>query len=157
MSTVAEKANFLKIELAKRLAVIDPATAPLWGKMNVQQMIEHMSGAMRQASGKIPAAEVLTPAENIPRMQAFIQSDKPFKENTPNALLPDEPMPTKHASIQDALQELQQEIDYFFAHYQNNAGTTVRNPFFGDLDYDLQVHLLYKHAQHHLRQFGAVV
>ncbi len=88
-------------------------------------------------------------------MQAFVQSDKPFKENTPNALLPDEPLPAKYSSIQVAIAALQADIDQFFAHYNSNQGATVTNPFFGELNYDLQVQLLYKHAIHHLKQFGA--
>jgi hypothetical protein len=33
---------------------------------------------------------------------------------------------------------------------------TTRNPFFGDLNFAENVHLLHKHALHHLRQFGVV-
>jgi hypothetical protein len=87
-------------------------------------------------------------------MQAFLQSDKPFKENTPNKLLPDEPAPAVHDNIQDSLNELQAEIEHFFKEYAQDPEKVVTNPFFGHLDYDMQVQLLYKHAWHHLRQFG---
>jgi len=155
METTEQKADFLRTEVTRRIATIDPATAPLWGKMNVQQMAEHLGGAIQMASGALPVKAILTPAENIARMQAFVQSDKPFKENTPNALLPDEPLPTKYSSLQVAIAALQGDIDQFFAHYKSNPGTTVTNPFFGELNYELQVQLLYKHAMHHLKQFGA--
>lgn len=155
METIEQKAEFLQSALVDKVSAIDPATRPAWGKMNVPQMIEHLAGAFRQAYGVIKTEEVLTPAENIPRMQAFLQSEKPFRENTPNALLPDEPLPPHFATVQEAIADLQSAVVEFFAYYRHNEGATVRNPFFGDLDYDLQVQLLYKHATHHLRQFGA--
>ncbi len=54
METIEQKANFLRTELTWRLASIDPATKPQWGKMNVHQMIEHMGGAIQMASGALP-------------------------------------------------------------------------------------------------------
>ena len=41
-----------------------------------------------------------------------------------------------------------------FQAFSNNKTLVVRNPFFGDLNYDLWIALLYKHGKHHLRQFG---
>lgn len=148
-----QKAAFLRNEFVNKLRTIDPDTKGLWGKMNVQQMVEHMSYALRQASGK-DLYTIMTPAEHLPRMQAFMMSDKPFRENTPNQLLPDEPEPSKQATIQASLEELQAEIDHFFSVFANEADKTITNPFFGDLNYEMQVQLLHKHAWHHLRQFG---
>ncbi len=126
-----------------------------WGKMNVQQMIEHMSDYVRIANGRTPV-DIVTPDEQLSRMQVFLASDKQFRENTPNILMPDIPNAEKHATKQDAVNELQEELNQFFTVHEQEAGRKTANPFFGMLDYDLQVHLLYKHAIHHLRQFGAV-
>lgn len=153
MENLGTKATFLRNDLVKMLATIDPATKPLWGKMNPQQMVEHMSYAMRQASGKDPYT-IVTAEEHLPKMQAFLMSEKPFRENTPNQLLPDEPAPAKHESMQDSLNDLQAEIDHFFHVYGTDPQKTITNPFFGELNYDMQVQLLHKHAWHHLRQFG---
>lgn len=153
MENLGAKATFLRNDFVKLMASIDPATKGLWGKMNLHQTIEHMSYSFRQASGKDPYT-LETPEEHLPRMQAFLQSDKPFKENTPNKLLPDEPAPPVHDNIQDSLNELQAEIEHFFKEYAQDPEKVVTNPFFGHLDYDMQVQLLYKHAWHHLRQFG---
>jgi len=153
MENLGTKATFLRNDLVKMLATIDPATKPLWGKMNPQQMVEHMSYAMRQASGKDPYT-IVTAEEHLPKMQAFLMSEKPFRENTPNQLLPDEPAPAKHESMQDSLNDLQAEIDHFFHVYGTDPQKTITNPFFGELNYDMQIQLLHKHAWHHLRQFG---
>jgi len=155
MENIEQKADFLKREFTKKLSQLDANTTAKWGKMNVQQMIEHMSDYVRIASGKTPM-KVITPEENIPKMQAFLESEKQMRENTPNPLLPDVPPPAKHATKQEAINELQNEIDYFFAVYEKEAGKEIPNPFFGNLRYEQQVQLLHKHSMHHLRQFGAV-
>lgn len=153
----SQKAAYLQFKFTKTIADIQPETQPHWGKMNLQQMVEHLSrDAFRVASGKI-SFPLMMPAEHIPKMQEFIRSDKPFKENTVNRLMAEEPLPTIHSNIEAALTELQVEIDYFFDVYAKQPDLKLINPFFGELDLELQIDLLYKHALHHLRQFGVVV
>src|SRR5436190_1107990 len=113
MENLSEKAYFLRNELVEKLRQIPADAKPLWGKMNVQQMIEHMSYSMRQANGK-ELYTIVTPEENLPRMQAFVASEKQFRENTPNQLLPDIPEPAKLASIDASLDELKAETEFFF-------------------------------------------
>lgn len=149
-----EKIQFLQSGFVPALQQL-PADAPRkWGKMNVQQMIEHMSEYVRMASGKMPM-ELVTPADKLERAQRFLASDKPFPDNTPNVLMPEEPVPVKHANKESAIEELAVELQDFFAAYQGQEDKRVTNPFFGHLDFEQQVQLLYKHATHHLRQFGA--
>jgi hypothetical protein len=69
--------------------------------------------------------------------------------------MPEEPLPVKHASLADAIDELKGELEHFFIVHEHDAAKVTPNPFFGDLVYEQQVQLLYKHATHHLRQFGA--
>lgn len=157
MSDIANKATFLKTDFVAEIGKIFVDTKPVWGKMNLQQMTEHMAvDAFMVANGKTPM-EQITDEELIPRMQAFIASEKPFKENTPNSLMPQEPREVTHPDMKSALIALQTEIDYFFEVFTNEPDRVIQNPFFGKLNYDLQVQLLYKHACHHLRQFGTVI
>lgn len=150
-----EKENFLRTRLVGYLQRLDPATPPRWGTMNVQQMIEHYAGdAVRNASGRLKVTELVTPAAHLDRMREFMMSDKPFKENTRNPLMPEEPAPTRYRTVQGAIGALQQELIYFFEAYERDPGLIIRNPFFGDLNFEQNVQLLYKHAIHHLKQFG---
>ena len=153
MENIQIKADFLRTEYITILARIAPDAPRLWGKMNVQQMIEHMSEYVAIASGKIEMKTV-TPDEHLPRMQSFLASEKPFRENTPNALMSDEPPAVKHVSLDNAISELQQEIENFFSVYAIDPNKQTPNPFFGTLGFEQQVQLLHKHAMHHLRQFG---
>ena len=150
-----EKENFLRTKLVTCLQRLDPATPPGWGKMSVQQMIEHYAGdAVRNASGRLKIDKILTPPENLIRMREFLISDKLFKENTKNPLMDEEPAPLRYKTVQGAVGELQQELIYFFEAFEKNPDLVTRNPFFGDLNFEQSVQLLYKHALHHLRQFG---
>ena len=150
-----EKENFLRTKLVTCLQRLDPATPPNWGKMSVQQMIEHYAGdAVRNASGRLKMDKILTPPENLERMREFMMSEKPFKENTSNPLMGEEPAPLRYQTVQAAIGALQQELIYFFEAFEKNPQLITRNPFFGDLNFEQSVQLLYKHALHHLKQFG---
>lgn len=152
-----EKENFLRTKLVSYLQRLDPATTPNWGKMSVQQMIEHFArDAVRNASGRLKIDTIVTAPENLERMRVFMMSDKPFKENTINPLMGAEPLPARYNTMQAAIGALQQELIYFFEVFEKNPLLITRNPFFGDLTMDQNVQLLYKHALHHLRQFGVV-
>lgn len=151
------KAHFLTKEFIPLLKGIPVEAAPHWGKMNVQQMVEHFADAVRVAAGSMQNNPVITPAENIPKMQAFLLSDKPFRENTRNPLLPEAPPPVRFASVAEALNDLQAALDAFFQAFYTDQNSTTRNPLFGELNFDMNVQLLYKHAVHHLRQFGVAV
>ena len=150
-----EKENFLRTKLVSYLQRLDPGTPARWGRMNVQQMIEHYAGdAVRNANGRLKMDTIMTPPENLQRMREFMMSDKPFKENTKNPLMGEEPAPLRYKTVQGAIGALQQELIYFFEAFENNPELITRNPFFGDLSFEQNVQLLYKHALHHLRQFG---
>ncbi len=150
----AAKADFLRNSLVPLLKEIPSDTQPLWGKMTLQQMIEHFSDAVRIASGKLVVTSLFTPEDALLKMQAFLMSDKPFRENTVNPMMPEVPAPVRNSSIKAALEELQSEVRYFFDVFRANEHLTTTNPFFGELNYDMNVQALYKHAAHHLRQFG---
>ena len=83
-----------------------------------------------------------------------MMSEKPFKENTKNPLMAEEPVPLRFHTVQAAIGALQQELIYFFDAFAKDPRLITRNPFFGDLNFEQNVQLLHKHALHHLRQFG---
>lgn len=148
-----EKLTFLKKEYIPLLQQIPEDTGPAWGLMNLQQMVEHMQGAVDIASGRSAyAGEWVSP--NHAQARAFLMSDKPFRENTKNPLLPQEPLAVRNHTLQGAIGELQSSLLEFFHAFESEPGKRVFNPIFGELDFEGQTMLLYKHALHHLRQFG---
>ncbi|HRO42653.1 MAG TPA: DUF1569 domain-containing protein [Flavipsychrobacter sp.] len=153
MINLVKKARFLKQEFTPILQRVSPDAERQWGKMNVQQMVEHMTDAVAMAYGN-PVHELVTPEDRLEKMQDFLKSEKDFKPNTPNSLLPEEPRATQQPSLRAAINELQEEINNFFNAFDTEKKKYVMNPFFGELDYGMSIQLLYKHAWHHLRQFG---
>lgn len=153
----ADKIDFLHHRFVSMLKQIPSDTPPKWGKMTLQQMIEHFADYTRIASGKTPFTDIMTPPGNLQRMRDFVMSDKPFRENTTNPLMPEVPAPVRNPSVEEAIKELKNEIEYFFTVFNKNNLQVTRNPFFGDLNYEQNVHLLHKHALHHLKQFGVVI
>ncbi|WP_207491728.1 hypothetical protein [Aridibaculum aurantiacum] len=151
---IQEKAAFLKDQLVPLLQNLDPAQKPNWGKMDAQQMVEHMADAFAIANGNQAMPLHTTDADRLQKMRAFIVSDIPFKEGTRNPIMAEEPVPCRYESFSLAIEKLEIELQQFFSVYEKDAGLQILNPVFGELNYMQQVHLLHKHAVHHLKQFG---
>jgi len=149
------KEQFLSETWFEYLKTLSGNEKPLWGKLSAQGMVEHMADSVAVAYGK-QSYDLQTPVELLEKAKAFAMSDKEFKPNTHNTLMSEEPAPLRHNNMQDAIEELHQEVTAFFSFYQNTPNHLVSNPFFGDLNYKEWVHLLYKHARHHLKQFGLI-
>lgn len=152
-----EQLLFLKQQYIPLLKQLRTDTPALWGKMDAQQMVEHIRDAFKAASGKLPIPAVPQNPEHAQKLREFLLSDKPFRENTNAPFMPETPRAHKYASIEEAIQKTEPEIQAFFEVHENNPGTEIENPVFGLLNYELHTALLYKHTTHHLRQFGVKV
>ena len=151
-----EKKNLLRTKFISHLQQLKADTMPHWGKMNVQQMIEHFTDVMMVASGKVKLP-IVTPTDKLPRLREFMFSEKPFKENTKSPVLGEEPVPLRKHTKEAAIGKLQEELIHFFEAFEKDPALKTINPVFGELDFDANIQLLYKHALHHLKQFGIVI
>ncbi|MBZ5857492.1 DinB family protein [Flavihumibacter profundi] len=147
------KLHFLLEDFPALLSHLQAEAKGSWGKMNAQQMVEHFIEVVWVAAGKIPL-QLFTPADRLPKMREFLFSEEPFRENTKNPLMKDEPTPEKLPDMPTAIHELKRALEAFQEAYATNPNKEIINPFFGPLDYSGQVHFLHKHARHHLKQFG---
>jgi hypothetical protein len=148
-----EKAAFVKesfIPLVKKLTGDEKGK---WGKMNAQQMIEHVAGFFKVSTEKIHFP-LTTPAEHLPKYKEFLWSDKEFRENTQAPMLPEEPLPLRYSSMQEATADLEKSIHDFFVFFGDDRSKTTLHPAFGELNFNEWVQLHHKHATHHLKQFG---
>jgi hypothetical protein len=148
------KLSFLLNDYPSLLRNLDPSTKGQWGKMNVQQMIEHMVESVREANGKTPRV-LMTPEERVPKMKEFLLSEKEFRPETKNILMGEEPPPVVKTSTTEAIDELEIELKDFVKRFNGDGESTITNPFFGNLNFEEWIQLLHKHAVHHLKQFGA--
>lgn len=151
-----EKLAFLKEKFLPIIKTIQKDTPALWGKMDAQQMVEHFCIVLKTANGKLKVPQIPIDADRLAKMRNFIETDLPFKENTKSPALPEEPIPHHYPNITTALDKLEQELNTMFQVYEENEGLEILNPVFGPLNYTQQVSLIYKHALHHLKQFGLI-
>ena len=149
------KEVFLKKDFIPLLEKLKGDEKASWGIMNAQQMIEHFADAVKNANGKLKLP-ALNEGENLQKFRDFLMSEKPFKANTKNPLIAEEGIPLRQRDLPSAINKLKKELDYFFEVFENHPGLKTGNAFFGELDYDMNVQLLHKHAIHHLKQFGLV-
>jgi len=152
-----QKSNFIREDQFALLNKLGPAILPSWGKMNAQQMVEHVSAFFKVSTEKIKFP-LVTPEEHLPKYKEFLLSDKPFRENTraPSDVLPDDPLPLHYPDLPTAVEKLKKEVDHFFTLFEGNGSLMTLHPVFGSLNFEEWVLLHYKHVQHHLRQFGMI-
>jgi len=112
--------------------------------------------ALKSANGKFKPERVFTPAEKLEASKQFLMSEKEFRENTKSPSFPEEPLPLHFKTVEEGINKLEKEIADFYIVYENNPGLIITNPVFGDLNYEEAQQLLYKHAQHHAKQFGLI-
>lgn len=149
----SEKFHFLKEEFVPLLQTLDPRQMGVWGVMKAQQMVEHFADAVKVASGKLELPSI-DDQERIAKNQGFLMTEIPFKENTKNPLLSEIPPSLRHTSMDGSINELKDDLANFFQQNESDPSKTSNNSFFGTLDFDMNIRLLYKHAKHHLKQFG---
>lgn len=153
---MSEQFHFLKDQY---IAIIrnhmNSNATPKWGKMNFQQMVEHVTAFFKVSTKKLQF-DLVSPAEHLPKLKEFLMSDKQFRENTkaPTNIIGEEPLPVYFVSVEQAVDQLEHEVKQFFAYYSANEGATAVHPVFGELNFEEWVRLHYKHIAHHLRQFG---
>lgn len=148
------KEIFLKEHFIPLLETLKGDEKGKWGVMNAQEMVEHFADAVKNANGKL-VLPVLNEGEKLQKFRAFLTSEEPFKENIKNPLI-GEGIPLRKPDLPSAIYILRKEVAYFFEIFENHPELKTVNPFFGELDYSMNVQLLHKHAIHHLKQFGLV-
>jgi len=147
------KKQFLENRLLSLVCKIDPSVSPKWGKMNAQQMVEHVSAFFKVSTDKLnfPLA---TPEELLPKYRAFLLSEKEFRENTKAPMLPEEPLPQRYATMDEAILDLGKQVNDFFKFFKDDFEKKTLHPAFGELNFEEWIQLHHKHVKHHLKQFG---
>ena len=111
------KKRFLEDQFISLVKTIEPVTPGRWGKMNAQQMVEHVAGFFRISTNKLKFPFV-TPLEQLPKYRAFLLSEKEFRENTKAPILPDEPFPVRFATMDDSVADLERQLNISFNIFQ---------------------------------------
>ncbi len=151
-----QKAAFLKTTFIPLLHALESHQKGVWGKMDAQQMVEHLRDICKVANGKIEMQLLNTDPARLAAAREFLMTEIPFKENTKVPVMPEEPRAHKYSSMAEAIAKLEPELADVFAVYAADPTLTLMHPIFGSLNYEEQIQYLDKHVRHHLRQFGLV-
>lgn len=149
-----KKLHFITIESIPLFKRLPGDALGKWGKMNGQQMTEHVAAFFYVSTEKVKF-DLVTPLEHLPKYREFLYSDKEFRENTkaPGSVIGEEALPLKHATMQEAVENLEKSIAYFENYFKDDKEKKTLHPVFGELNYEEWVLLHYKHVTHHLKQF----
>ncbi len=137
-------------ELLTNLEIETPA---VFGKMNGQQMVEHLALLLKVSNGKIDA-DFFVDEEKSARRKPFLDSDNELQVGFKASMLSEEPVPAKFSTLKDSIEDLILQIDNFETHFKTN--TSENHPFFGELDYEYWSKFHVKHFTHHFKQFNLV-
>jgi len=137
-------------EVLGRIDKLQPTTPRQWGKMDSAQMLAHCSAAMAMATGE----------SNLPRLfigrliggfaKPIYTNEKPFSKSTPTS------KELVFAHPCDFSRERESLCNRIRKFQSGGAAQCTRHPhpFFGPLTPQEWSRGMYKHLDHHLRQFG---
>jgi hypothetical protein len=139
-------------EVKARLRKLGSESERRWGKMTAAQMLAHCSVSMQWAVGELVPEKAALPVRLMGRLvkPMVLRNEDPLRKNSPTAkslIVTDE---RDMGAERDRLSGL---IDKFAA---GGATGCTKNPhsFFGKMTPQEWAILMYKHLDHHLRQFG---
>ena len=138
-------------EVKQRIAQLRPDSERQWGKMNVAQMVAHCSGGLEWAVGdkRPPRMFVGRILGSIVKPMA-LKDDEPMRRNSPTSkdlvVQDDRNLETERQRLRGLVER--------FALAGPKGCTTHPHSFFGRLTPEEWAVLMYKHLDHHLRQFG---
>ena len=139
-------------EVKTRLEKLEPQSERQWGKMTLPQMLAHCSASMQWAIGETVPEKGALPLRLMGRLvkPLVFRNEDPIRKSVPTAkslIVADE------RDMSEERNRLSRLIDKFAS---GKAAGCTRNPhsFFGKLTPEEWAILMYKHLDHHLRQFG---
>jgi hypothetical protein len=136
--------------LSGRLAALEPGAQRHWGRMDPAQMLQHCARGLEAATGDRPMRQVFLGRLLGPLMRGRALGEARFQRNLPTSPI----FVVSDAHEFDAeMTRLATLIDRFVRRGPEAAGQAT-HAFFGRLSGDQWGRLMYKHLDHHLRQFG---
>lgn len=139
-------------EIHRRLQKLKPDGGRQWGKMTPAQMLAHCSAGFEMASGQIRPPRALIGRIIGPAVKRVaLRDEEPMRRNSPTSK---ELLVAAERDFEGERERLSGLIDRFAA--VGPAGCTDHpHAFFGPLTPGEWGILMYKHLDHHLRQFDA--
>ena len=137
-------------EAIARIDKLQPASRRQWGKMDPAQMMAHCSVTLDIASGRLNLPRIFIGRLVAPFLKSIYTNEKPFGKNAPTGK---ELVVAGQRNFAAEREQLKVKLRHF--HEGGEAACTRHpHPFFGPLTPQAWSRGMYKHLDHHLRQFG---
>jgi hypothetical protein len=135
-------------ELKHRLAHLAPGVTPGWGTMTAPRMLLHIIQSFRSSTGDLFVKPKITPLK-LPPLKQLVIYVLPFPKNVPTAPELLSGTPGDWAADVSRLGEL---IDQYATLDQGRQWPV--HAAFGQMTGEQWGVLMYRHTDHHFRQFG---
>ena len=136
--------------LCLRLANLEPGAPRQWGKMDPAQMLRHCSIALSDVLGERVVKQAFLGKLITPLIRSQVFGPKPFRRNSPTDPVY---MVAEPVAFEAECSRLATRIDQVVQRGPAKVEGSI-HPFFGRLRGAEWGTLIYKHLDHHLRQFG---
>ena len=149
MKTIFDKNT--REELIERIKQINKTNKPDWGKMNVFQMLKHntyWNGWILGKESHTYKQAFLGKVFGKIALKKMIKDEKPFDKNIPTS---------DQFKVRETTADLESEKSEWISlvkEYENYNNPKFVHDFFGKMTKEEIGILVYKHTDHHLRQFG---
>lgn len=137
---------------------LQPDAKPLWGHMDAQRMLEHLSLGLRISNGVIDLT-ILNGVEvrALKMKKISLLSDRPMPKGFQNPAMPVDSIPYETAGLQEAINLLKENLQAFKQYFaQAGADATRIHNMFGPLTYYEWLLFHLKHFSHHFSQFRLI-
>jgi hypothetical protein len=146
MNTVFDKAT--RDELIGRIKTLNENSTAQWGSMNVYQMLKHCVIAEEMYLGKKQYKRMfLGRILGKWALNNMLKDDSPMARNAPTSIYF-----KVNETSGDVLAERAKWIE-LLGEYEHFSNSTLEHWFFGKMTKEQVGQLIYKHTDHHLRQF----
>jgi len=138
-----------RTEIINRIESLNEECLALWGKMNVGQMVKHCTLCEELYLGKMKFKRVfLGRIFGRFALKRLLRDERPIGKNAPTA---------PYLMVTDKVEDLEEKKQIWKAlvkEYESYSADQFIHPFFGKLTRNELGRFVYKHCDHHLRQFG---
>lgn len=149
MKSIFDKAT--RDELITRIRLLNENNKPLWGKMNVYQMTKHntyWNGWVLGKDNHTYKQSFMGKVFGKMALKSMIKDEKPFDKNIPTSY---------QFKMKETNGDLKSEKSKWISltkDYENFNNPEFIHDFFGKMTKNQIGILVFKHTDHHLRQFG---
>jgi len=147
MKTVFDDAT--RLGLINRISNLNESSSPQWGKMNVYQMLKHCVLCEEMYLGKKKYNRTfLGRIFGKMGLKNLLKDEKPIGKNAPTS---------PYFKIREISGNVEEEKSKWIAlikEYQNFNNPDFEHWFFGKMTKEEVGYFVYKHTDHHLRQFN---